>query len=689
MWCKKLRFVLGCLCLMWAVPAAPAVAAECQTCERSAAPRLWIPDGNSAQDRLPLKSSTADVVVDGPMARVSITQQYGNEGQRPINARYVFPASTKAAVHGLTMKIGSRVISAQIKEKEEAAKQFEAAQQQGQRAALLNQQRPNVFMMDVANIQPGETIELTLHYSELLVPDNGVYEWVYPTVVGPRYGGDLAQAVSDDAPHAAPNTPPAASPDRVWVSNPYAADRPNEPNGGNPAAIPTHIRVALSSPLGLQALESVQHKVKTQWRTPQSATLELDPSETQAGNRDFILRFRLAGDQIATGVSTFRMGDEQYFLLMAEPPQRVQPAQIMRREYLFVVDVSGSMHGFPLDTARSVMTELLQGLKADEFFNILFFSGGADVLSPEPLAATPENVQRALAMMAQFRGSGGTELLPALQRALAMPRVPHLARSMVVVTDGFVTVEQEAYDLIRAHRNDSNVFAFGIGSSVNRHLIESLARAGAGEPFIITDANQAAEVGQRFRRYVSAPLLSNLRLQGEGVELYDIEPPHIPLMMAQRPVVVFGKFRYAKDGAALTLTGDAVDGPYRARLPLSSAHTDSPLLPVLWARHRVMNLADLPKPERDARRQDIVTLGLRFGLLTEFTSFIAVDETVVERADATQTQALPLPQGVSTFALGRAAPEPELLWLLLLLLVICGFMRGRTLTLPKVCRARD
>lgn len=684
MWCKKWRFVLGCLCLMYAASSSPTWAAQGGTQSRSLAPRLWVPDGNAAQDSVPLKSSKAEVVIEGPMARVSLTQQYGNQGQRPIHARYVFPASTKAAVHGLTMKIGSRVIAAKIKEKEAAAQQFEVAQQQGQRAALLSQQRPNVFMMDVANLQPGETLELTLEYSELLVPDNGVYEWVYPTVVGPRYGGELAQAVDDDALHA----PPAASPDRVWASNPYAADRPQ---GGNPAAVATSIRVALSSPLGVQALDSTQHKVRTQWHSPKSVTLELDPSETQAGNRDFMLRFRLAGDHIATGVSTFKRGDEHYFLLMAEPPQRVQPAQIMRREYLFVVDVSGSMHGFPLDTARAVMTNLLQGLHPHEFFNILFFSGGADVLSPQPLVATPENVQRALAMMQSFRGSGGTELLPALRQALAMPRVPEVARSMVVVTDGFVTVEQEAYDLIREHRHDSNVFAFGIGTSVNRHLIERLARAGAGEPFIITQASEAAEVGPRFRQYVSAPLLSNLRVQGEGVELYDLEPARIPTMLAQRPVVVFGKYRHAKDGAALTLTGEGATGAYRARLPLNSAQTDSALLPVLWARHRVMNLADLPKPEREAKRDEIVQLGLTYGLLTEFTSFIAVDETVVERADATQTQPLPLPQGVTPFALGRAAPEPELLWLLLLLLVLYGWTQRERLSLllPKVCHARD
>ena len=219
-------------------------------------------------------------------------------------------------------------------------------------------------------------------------------------------------------------------------------------------------------------------------------------------------------------------------------------------------------------TARHLMGELLGALKPQESFNILFFSGGSRVLSPEPLPATPDNVQRALAMMQGIDGGGGTELLPALQRAFAMPRTADLARSLVVVTDGFIGAEREAYDLIRAERNRSNLFAFGIGSSVNRHLLEGMAHAGAGEPFIVTSPAEATEAGARFRRYIQSPLLGRIAIHGDGVELYDLEPAEIPVMLAERPIVVFGKYRGEGKSAGLEITGQAASGEYRTRLPL-------------------------------------------------------------------------------------------------------------------------
>jgi Ca-activated chloride channel family protein len=633
---------------------------ECDRCDHSLAPRLWIPDADPALDRLPLKSSTADIVIEGAIARVMVTQRYGNAGTRPINARYVFPGSTRAAVHGLTMKIGERVVQARIKEKEEAARLFETAKQQGKHAALLAQQRPNVFMMDVANIMPGDEVELTLQYSEMLVPNDGVYELVYPTVVGPRYGGDPIRAAQD----------------ADWIANPYAADGADE---SNPAQPETDIRVHLASPIPVRNLQSAQHKIVSHWKDDKEAEIGLDPSEKQAGNRDFILRFHLQGDRIASGLMTANVNGEDYFLLMAQPPQRVSSEQVLKREYLFVVDVSGSMHGFPLDTARDLMQELLGGLKPQETFNILFFSGDSRALSPTPLPATSENLQRALTMMQSVDGGGGTELVPALKKALAMPRTPDIARSVVVVTDGYVSVEREVYDLIKANRNATNLFAFGIGSAVNRYLIEALARAGDGEPFVVTGAGEVAQVGKRFRRYVEAPVLTNIQVRGEGVELYDVEPAEIPVMLAERPIVVLGKYRSPRTGASLELTGTTATGEYRSRVPLAATGIEgrAALLPILWARQRLVRLSDLQGEGVEAHRDEILDLGLRYSLLTRYTSFVAVDETVATPGEdaATVKQPLPLPQGVSELALARPVPEPGVLWLLVTLAIVAGASR--------------
>lgn len=638
----------------------------CDLCDQSLAPRVWIPGGDPELDQLPLKSSYADVRINGPIAQVVVTQRYQNTGNRPLNARYVFPGSTRSAVHGLTMRIGERVIKAKIKEKEQAQQIFKQAKAKGKRAALLSQQRPNVFMMDMANLMPGDDIELVLTYSELLVPEEGVYQFVYPTVVGPRYGSDPFQLAADVA----------------WLSNPYAA---NNSDGSNPVAIKTSIKVALNSPIAVKDLTSSQHQIQIDWHDAGSADIFLATSESNVGNRDFILRFRLQGKQIMSGLMTYSQDDENYFLAMIQPPERVKSEHILPREYIFVLDVSGSMHGFPLNTAKKLMRELLAGLKSHESFNILFFSGGSQKLSKTPLAASPANIRQALATMQNYQGGGGTELLSALKDAYAMPRTNELARSIVVVTDGYINAERDAYELIAQNLNSTNVFAFGIGSSVNRYLIESMAYAGAGEPFVVTDENEVATVSARFRRYVQAPLLSNIRLQGKGVELYDMEPADIPVMLAERPIVVFGKYRGASDSASLTLTGTAAADSYRVELPLNDVQQNNraELLPMLWARHRLRRLSDWSGKQLATHRDAIIALGLKYSLLSRYTSFIAVDEVVANPSGNAKNvqQALPLPKGVSITALGsRRMPEPDLIILIVLLLTLYSFnylFRGR------------
>lgn len=639
------RLMIGWMLLLL-VAGLPVAQAEpgCDDCGQSLAPRLWIPDGDPKTDQLPLKSSHAKVRINGPIAEVVITQRYQNLGSRPINARYVFPGSTQAAVRGLVMQTGGRRITATIKEKEKAKQIFEQAKSEGKRAALLQQQRPNVFMMDTANIMPGDDIELELTYSELLVPDEGVYQFVYPTVVGPRYGSDPFQ-VAADAP---------------WMANPYTVAAPG---GNNPAVVETAIDVRLDSPIAIQDFQSVQHKVHADWHNAKSADINLDVSETQAGNRDFILRFRLQDDKILSGLMTYRQGEDKYFLAMVQPPERVASKAVLRREYVFVVDVSGSMEGFPLNTSKALMHELLAGLKPHESFNILVFAGDAKILSPTPLPATPENVQRAFVTMQNYQGGGGTELISALDAAYAMPRTDDISRSIVVVTDGYINAERDAYDLIAKHLNSTNVFAFGIGSSVNRYLIEAMARAGAGEPFVVTSQAEVAEVSGKFRKYVEAPLLSNIKLQGESVELYDLEPAELPVLLAERPVVVFGKYRGDDDSAKLVLTGMAAGGEYKTELPLSDAETENraELLPVLWARHKLMRLSDWAGNQVDANKSEIVELALKYSLLSRYTSFVAVDEVIANPEGNAKNvqQPLPLPKGVSELAIGTAQPMPE------------------------------
>jgi len=227
------------------------------------------------------------------------------------------------------------------------------------------------------------------------------------------------------------------------------------------------------------------------------ASIKLDPSEKHGGNRDFLLKYRLAGGQIETGLLLYEGEEEDFFLLMLQPPKRVTDSQIPAREYVFIVDVSGSMHGFPLDISKKLLKDLIGNLRPTDRFNVLLFAGGSSVMSKESLPATPENIAHAINVIERQRGGGGTELLPAMKKALALPRTEGYSRSVVIATDGYVTVEEEAFDLIRNNLGDANMFAFGIGSSVNRYIIEGMARVGMGEPFIITKPEEAPQLASR------------------------------------------------------------------------------------------------------------------------------------------------------------------------------------------------
>ncbi|HEX4339461.1 MAG TPA: VIT and VWA domain-containing protein [Polyangiaceae bacterium] len=623
--------------------------------DRTLSPYFLVEDGDPAVDGMPLLGTKVDVAISGVVADVTVTQSYQNRGKRPIHAKYVFPASTRAAVHGMKMTIGDRVVTAKIKEREQAKREYEHAKESGKSASLLEEDRPNVFTMSVANILPGDHIDVTLNYAELLVPTAGVYELVYPTVVGPRYSNQLAaKAKARDA----------------FVATPYL-------HAGADAPSTFALSGTLSSGIPVQTVESPTHSVKETRDNPGLVRFSLDPAEKNGGNRDFVLRYGLAGQSIQSGLSLYDGGSEKQFLLMVEPPRRVTPADLPPREYVFILDVSGSMEGFPLDTAKTVLRELSKSLRPQDAFNVLLFSGTSYLLSPRSLPATPENVQRALTAIDKERGGGGTELLPALERALTLSSVKGLSRSFVVLTDGYIDADKGAIDLVRSRLGDANVFAFGIGSSVNRFLIEGIARAGQGEPFVVMDPAQAADAGNKFRDYIAAPVLTGIKVRYDGFDAYDVEPKSIPDVFAARPVVVQGKYRGALHGT-ITVEGASGSGAYVQRFDAANAspHVENRALPFLWARSRIATLSDFgfgePSP---AAQKDITALGLQYSLLTAYTSFIAVSELVRTKpgSGTDVNQPLPLPAGVSELAVSepvQSAPEPE--FYLLLGLVLCA-----------------
>jgi Ca-activated chloride channel family protein len=612
--------------------------------DRTLAPYFFV-DGDPSVDHLPLKSTTVDAHIAGVIADVTVVQTYQNEGNRPLEAKYVFPGSTRAAIYAMRMRVGNRQIEAQIREKGQARAEYDAAKQEGKTASLLEQHRPNVFQTTVANVMPGDRITVELRYTELLVPVAGKYQFVYPTVVGPRYNG----AAGKESHTAEP-----------WVASPYL-------HAGQPSRSAFDLTVTINSPIPLKEVGSPTHQLQVRHESPTRAVVSLAKFGKDENDRDLILDYRLSGDRVESGILLYKGRNENFFLVMVEPPAAFSGMEILPREYIFIVDVSGSMHGFPLDTAKVLVNDLLGRLQAWDSFNVLLFSGGSTVLSRHSVPATQANIQRAVTLLGDQRGGGGTELLPALQRALGLPRDEDRARTIVIVTDGYVTVEKEAFDLIRKNLGNANVFTFGIGSSVNRHLIEGMARAGKGEPFVVTDALTAKEEADRFRRYIDSPVLSHARARFEGFDAYEVEPESIPDVFAARPVILFGKWRGERQGT-LTIDGITGSGPHRLSLDLAQAESqdDTAALKYLWARSRIQTLSDYNKLARDDERvKEVTRLGLKYSLLTQYTSFVAIDR-IIRNPNPTDQESVnqpsPMPEGVSDLAIGQSipsTPEPE------------------------------
>ncbi|MCP4347314.1 MAG: VWA domain-containing protein [Desulfobacterales bacterium] len=612
-----------------------AISKEIKDTDKTLSPYFLVKSDDPDTDQLPLKSTSADVSIAGVIADVTVTQVYKNKGNNALEAIYVFPASTRAAVYGMKMTIGERTITAEIQKKEQARRNYEEAKKQGKSASLLEQHRPNVFQMNVANIMPGDEIKVELRYTELLVPSDSIYEFVYPTVVGPRYSDTPAQEATSS---------------EKWVANPYLHE-------GQSPTYTFGIRASISAGLPIQQASCDTHKTNIRYEGKSVAVISLDESEKYGGNRDFILKYQLAGGNIESGLLLYEGREENFFLLMVQPPKKVTQKDIPPREYIFIVDVSGSMNGFPLDISKKLLKDLIGNLNPGDKFNVLLFASSSAVMSEQgSLPATQENIQKAIQVIDKQRGGGGTRILPALKRTLALPRAKGMSRTIVPVTDGYVSVEPEVFDLIRKNLGDANLFAFGIGSSVNRHIIEGMAHVGMGEPFVITGQDQAPVKGEKFRRYIQSPVLTGIDLDFGRFKTYDEEPPGIPDVLAERPVICFGKWRGNPRGK-IELSGFSGNREYKRVIDVGDVRPNdkNSALRYLWARHRIMILQDYNKLRQDDDRVEMITdLGLKYNLLTNYTSFVAIDSQVrnVKGEFETVKQALPLPRGVSDYAVG-------------------------------------
>lgn len=560
-----------------------------------AAPAYAVPTeapGFRGTSELPLVSARTEIDVSGVVLRGTVRQTFVNRSSTPIEARYVFPGSTGAAIDGLEMQIGDRRIVAKIGKRGEARATYEAAKASGRSASLLEQHRPNVFETSVANIMPGDRIEVTVTYTELLVPEERVYEIVLPQVVAERFDAEAWQA--------------------------FAA-------GKTPSS---RVEVRVDAGMQIQEMTVPTHHVAP-WIQGRVGTVTIDAP--QGFDRDVVVRYRLAGNHVQTGIVLDEHEDGGSFVFMMQPPARVAPNAIPPREYVFIVDVSGSMDGYPLEVAREVLTSLAAGMGPMDRFNVLCFASSSRWLAEAPVEVNRDNVEAARRLMTEH-SHGGTQLSEALERALAAPRHEGVSTSFIVITDGFITAEAKSFELIRDHRGEANVFAFGIGDRVNRHLVEGIATAGLGHPFIVSNATEAKAAAKRFSSYIASPVLTDIELTLEGFDAYDLEPKTVPDLFADRPVVVLGKYRGTPQGR-IGVRGAGGGAPFVASIPIERTGEQHPAIVKLWARRRIAELTIMSGLTRDPRIGDeIEKLGLAHSLLTQRTSFVAVDP--VKRAPA-------------------------------------------------------
>jgi len=629
--------------LLIAAAAAPAAAGETKV-TNGGYMQTQIVDGKTVV--LPLKHTDVNAEIAGMVASVTVTQQFHNPFGKPIEAIYVFPLPHRAAIYDMTIKVGQRTIKGLIKKRQEARAVYNRARAQGKTAALLEQERANIFTQSVANIMPGDEIKVLIRYAEDMAPENGRYEFVFPMVVGPRYvGGGEAMGTRTGTGWG---TDTDRIPDASRITPPLLAKglRP-----GNDIAV----RLRVNGGTKIKHLDVVAHRAALT-TDERGATVVLDKRDS-IPNKDFVVRYQLSGSQPEVAVLTQRDRRGGHFLLMIQPQARMQQQDIAPREYVFVVDNSGSMSGFPIQQAQAVARRCLNNLGQRDTFQIIKFAGSPDQFAPHAVRATKSNVQAGIDYVARMSGSGGTEFMPALNLALLAKKDPARSRIVLFVTDGYIGYENQVLRFLRENIKGINLFALGIGSSVNRFLIDGMARIGVGSPYYLLNTEKAASVVERIFSTISKPALTAIDLDWGGLDVEELTPSAVPDLFGEKPVFVAGRFDKGGTGKVTVrgrLAGKRFSRTLTVTLPSSPTGSNAAVA-YLWARRQIADgmdiFATVPERAKEVER-NVTQLALSYNLMSRWTSFVAVDSSVRNQGgeQTTVNVPVPLPDGVSPYA---------------------------------------
>ena len=610
----------------------------------------------SAEQNTPVPAPTLEtevnIVVTGIVARASVRQSFTNPSQAWAEGIYVFPLPEDAAVDRLRMKIGDRLVEGVIQERAAAKAQYEQAKQEGRRAGLVEQERPNIFTTSVANIAPGAAISIEIEYQQTVRYDSGQYRLRFPMVVGPRY--------IPGSPGAGPSSGRGWSPDTDRVADASRITPPVEHPSRGPLN-PVSLTVSLDPGVPLARLTASYHAVQTTPLADGRFRVELARGPVPA-DRDFELVWQPSTEAapIAT-LFTERKGTDAFAILMVTPPASGAPdAPRLPREVIFVLDNSGSMHGASIEQAKAALKLALDRLQPGDTFNVIRFNHTTDAVFSTAQAATAANLATATRYVGRIKADGGTEMLPAMRLALDGGEHPGRLRQVIFLTDGAVGNEAELFAAIHDRLGDSRLFTIGIGSAPNSHFMREAARLGRGTFTYIGSINEVREKMVALFAKLESPALTDVEI--EPVASAEIVPERIPDVYLGEPITV--ALRAPALPTQVVLRGRLGVQVWERALELHPAGEGAGLSSH-WASAKIATLLDGRRTgtAEDEIRRSVLDLALTFHLVSPYTSLVAVDVTPVRPGDQSlESHALEtnLPDGwdyTAVFGLGQGATD--------------------------------
>lgn len=606
---------------------------------------------------LPLRHTSFDTMVVGTVAETTVTQSFTNPLKKTVEVVYTFPLPHDGAVDDYWIRLDDKVIRGEIHRREEAEEIYEKAKEAGKQAGLLTQERPNIFTQHVANIEPGASIEVSVHLVQPIAPDGGTYELALPTVVGPRY---------------IPGTPTGSGAGTGMIGD---TDAVADASKITPPILPQgfrscgdlEINVSIDAGGPITQLATTSHRIAVE-PDHLGAMVKLDESYALL-NRDFVLSWRRDGHEPAAILQAQPDGnDGGYFTLTVHPPDQIAPEDVPGREIVFVIDASGSMSGKPMDLAKATMRRFINGLGPDDAFQVIRFSESASGLGDELLAVTPDNISRALEYVDALSGQGGTAMTEGIRKSLGMAHRSDRLRYVVFLTDGYIGNEREIFELITEERGDARLFSLGVGSSVNRYLLDGMARMGQGAVTYVDLEEPTVKIVDRIYEKLRQPALVDLRVELNGFDAHELAPTTMPDLFVGEPVVLFGRYKGKLEGDIVVhgrRGGELVELPVKVH---AARDADVDGLRSMWAREKIdelelePDLAWATSQRKASVQKEVIALSLEHRVLTDYTAFVAVDHTRVvdgHSSGKTLVQGVEMAEGIAHQSVwGHVGPAP-------------------------------